>query len=214
MATAGNLCTTIIGDLSRSDTSLSDIVLIDIKSAIRDYEAYRFYFNERKLSITLSLTNTYALQLWTATDATLGDIIEVDNMTVLVNSGTRRYLLKEIAYNTMRDNDYGPGLPTGNPERYALFGQSIVLDTFPTPAITGTIDCHVKFADLALMSDSNVWTNDASELIRNAALKRLWGRRFKDMESAQSAAVGEQAALAALQRRTDGLSGGVVAAYL
>ncbi len=214
MATAGNLCTTIIGDLARSDTSISDIVLIDIKSAIRDYEAQRFYFNERKLSISLSSSNTYLLALWVATDATLGDIIEVDNMSVLVNSGTRRYKLNEITYDRMREQDYGPGLPTGNPERYAIFQQSIVIDTFPSPVITGTIDCHVKFLDLSVMADSNPWTNDASELIRNAALKRLWGRRFHDTELAQIAAVGEQLALAALQRRTDALSGGTVAAYL
>lgn len=214
MATVGALCTTIIGDLARGDLSISDIVLIDVKSAIRDYEAQRFYFNERKLSITLSSTNTYALSLWVATDATLADVIEIDNMTALVNTGTRRYMLTEVPYNTLRDDDYGPGVPTGNPERWALFNQAVVLDTFPSPAITGTIDCHVKFLEIAAFSDTNVWTNDASELIRNAALKRLWGRRFRDPDGAMVAAEGERLALAALQRRTDALSGGRIAAFL
>lgn len=215
MATVGALTTTIIGDLNRADVSLSDIVLIDIKSAVKDYEAYRFYFNERRLSITLSATNAYALSLWSATDATLGDIIEVDKMTVLVNTGTRRYALDEWAYSDLRDEDYGPGLPTGNPERYAIYNQQIILDTFPNPQITGTLDCHVKLAEMGTaFTDDNAWTNDAKELIRNATLKRLWGRRFKDPELAQMAAVGEQLALAALQRRTDALSGHVVSAFL
>lgn len=214
MATIGALTTTIIGDLGRQDLSISDIVLIDIKSAIKDYDATRFYFNERRLSITLSATNTYALSLWVATDATLSDIIEIDKVTVLVNGGTRRYALDEWQYSDLRDEDYGPGLPTGNPERYAIYSQSLVLDTFPSPAITGTIDCHVKFLDPVTFASDVPWSNDASELIRNATLKRLWGRRFKDYDAAQAAAQGEQAALAALQRRTDALSGNVVSAYL
>lgn len=213
MATVGNLITTIIGDLSRADTSLSDVVLIDVQSAIRDYEAYRFYFNERTLSITLSATNTYLLSLWVATDASLSDIIEVDNVSVVVG-GNRRYQLEEVTHDRLRYLDVGNSQPTGNPELYAMWSQSVVLDSFPAPAITGTLDCHVKLVELAAMSDSNAWTNDAKELIRNAALKRLWGRRFRDADSAQAAAVGEQLALAALQRRTDAVSSARITGYL
>lgn len=214
MATISALITTIISDLARSDPSLSDIVLIDVKSSIRDYEAHRFYFNERKLSITLSATNTYALSLFVATDGTLGDIIEIDKVSVLVSGGVRRYTLDETDYGTMRDNDYGPGAPAGNPGRYAIYNQSLIIDTFPNQVITGTIDCHVKFVDPITTASDNPWSNDASELIRNATLKRLWGRRFRDDSAAQAVAIGEQLALAALQRRTDALSGGTIPGYL
>lgn len=214
MATVGALTTTIIGDLNRGDLSISDIVLIDIKSAVRDYEAYRFYFNERQLSITLSATNTYALSLWTATDATLGDIIEVDALTVLIN-GNRRYQVTQRSHSDMVDLEYGPGIPGGNPENWCIYNQSIIIDTYPNPAITGTIRAHVKFADMGTaFTDDSPWTNDAKELIRNATLKRLWGRRFKSYDDAQAAAQGEQAALAALQRRTSALAGSVIGGYL
>lgn len=213
MATIGSLVTTIISNLARNDLSLSDIVLIDVQSAIKDYEAYRFHFNERTLSITLSATNTYALSLWVATDATLGDIIEIDNMSVVV-SGGRRYPLDEVGHDRMRWLDVGAGQPTGNPQLYSLWNQSVVIDSFPTTAITGTIDCHVKLKAVTAFTDDNAWSNDASELIRNAALKRLWGLRYHDYTAAQAAAVAEQDALGALQRKANALSGGRLRGYL
>lgn len=215
MATLADLQASIIRDLARSDTSITDIVTFDIISAIREYESQRFYFNERSLSITLSATNTYALSLWVATDATLADIIEIDQMSVLINSGTRRYMLKPIGFNQIRDEiDTQPAQPTGNPTYYALWSQSIKLDSYPATAITGTIDCHVRLKELATGSDTNAWTNDAFELIRFAAQKRLQGVRFANPMAAQAAAEGERIHLAALRRKTDALTENVIRGYL
>jgi hypothetical protein len=209
MATVGALCTTIIGDLQRSDTSLSDIVLIDIQSSIRDYEAQRFYFNERLLSVTFSNTYTYALSLYAAAGSGIADIIEVDGITVAVSS-TRSYDLEEKTSNWVMSRLNNAVL--GYPEFYALFNQSVLIDPYPASGqnYTSTMAAHVKFTEIAAggFATSNVWTNDASELIRNATLKRLYGRRFKSPEDAAMAAEGERLALAALRRRTDAVSGG------
>jgi hypothetical protein len=198
--------------LQRGDTSLSDIVLIDIQSSIRDYEAQRFYFNEKTLSITLSATDTYALSLFAAAGSGVSDIIEVDGIEVTVSS--RTYPLTNRGADEMHSMQ-GNGL-TGNPSFYGLFNQSVLIESKPSAAITATMAAHVKFTEIAAagFSTSNAWTNDASELIRNATLKRLYGRRFKDYEAAQAAGIAEQSALQALQRRTNALSGDSVDGYL
>jgi hypothetical protein len=212
MATAGGLCTTIISDLGRGDTSLSDIVLIDIQSAIRDYEAYRFYFNERALSVTLSATDTYALSLFAAAGTGISDIIEVDGIEIAVSS--RTYDLTEKTSAELHSRQ-GNGL-TGYPSLYAIFNQSVLIESKPSPAVISTAFCHVKFTEIAAggFSTTNVWTNDASELIRNAALKRLWGRRFRDYDAAQAAERAEGQALRALQRRTEALAGDRIEGFL
>ena len=64
MSSVGDLTTVIISDLGRGDTSLSDIILTDIRSSISQYENERFYFNEQFLTATFSATDTYALNLW------------------------------------------------------------------------------------------------------------------------------------------------------
>lgn len=213
MATAGNLVTTIIGDLARSDTSLSDIVLIDIMSSIRDYEQTRFYFNEQEISVSLSATDTYALSLFAAAGVGVADIIEIDSMTVAI-SATRSYELTERTARELQAMQ-GNGI-VGNPSYYAVFGQSLLIETKPTPTVLGVMCAHVKLTEIVAggFSTTNVWTNEASELIRNATLKRLWGRRFRDPESAQMAAAAERDALMALKRKTEGLSGNSIEAFL
>lgn len=212
MSTAGDLTTTIISDLNRADTSLSDIVLIDVLSAIREYEAQRFYFNEMTLAVTVTATNTYALSLFAAAASpALADIIEVDGIEILVNN-SRTYSLRQIGAQDMlrrQGNNY-----TGNPSFYAIYNQKVLIETTPSQVLTATMAAHVKFTPIAAFSDTNVWTNDASDLIRNATLKRLWGRKFKDYTAAQASGVAEQASLEALKRRTDALSGSKIDSYL
>jgi len=212
MATVGNLCTTIIGDLNRGDTSISDIVLIDIKSAVRDYETHRFYFNEQDISITLSATQTYLLSAVAAAGAGVSDIIEVDVFEVTVNG--RTYCLREKTWSELKHLDSGVSTLQGYPMYYSYWAQAVKIYPLPNGVYTGIISAHVKFTELAAMSDTNAWTNDASELIRCGALKRLYGRRFQDYTAAQAMQIAEDAALAALQRRTDATTGSTIQGYL
>lgn len=204
MATAGALCTTIIGDLGRNDTSLSDLVLIDIQSAIRGYEGERFFFNEQLISLTLSATDTYALSLF-ATAGTCADIIEVDGMSVAIST-TRNYDMQQISYDQMSSRRNNGA--NGNPTHYAIFNRSVFVDPKPTTALTVTMAAHIKATEIAAggFSTSNVWTTEASELTRNAALKRFYARRQKDMDSANAVALLETDEYNRLKRRTDALT--------
>lgn len=207
MATAGDLCTTIQSDVARSDPSISDVILLDIQSAIRDYEADRFFFNEQVISITVSATDTYALSLFAAAGS-VADIIEIDNVAVQINS-TRNYNLHQIdpvEMSQRRANNI-----QGYPTKWSLFARSLTLDPMPNAAYTLTIQAHVKATEIAAggFSTSNFWTNEASELIRNAAEKRLWGRRWKNPEAAQAAAFLEEQAYQKLKRKTDALTDGI-----
>lgn len=206
-----DLTVLIKSDLARNDVSLSDVILFDIRSAIRDYEAQRFYFNEKAMSVTLSNTNTYVLTLF-ATAASAADVIEVDD--VQLNQGGFRYRMDEIAWDRWVELDMG-GI-TGPPTKYAVFNQSLYVDPMPASGqnYVATMHGHVKYAEVTQGSDSNVWTLDGRELIRNAVLVRMYSRRFKDADLAIAAAQNEQRALAALQRRTDAQSGHIIRGYL
>lgn len=216
MATVGNLVTTIIGDLRRVDASLSDIVLVDIQSSIREYETHRFYFNEQKMSITLSATDTYALSLFAAAGSGVSDVIEVDWMNIQVATN-RTYILDEVTSQTLDMVSGGTTSLTGYPQMYTVFNQAIRI--YPMAASTGltsSIFGHVKFTEIAAgaFTATNPWTNDASDLIRNATLKRLWGRRYKDYDAAKACQLAELDSLRALQRRTEALSDQRLAGYL
>jgi hypothetical protein len=216
MATAGNLCTTIISDLGRSDLSMSDVVLIDIQSSIREYEAQRFYFNEQLLTVTLSATDTYALSLFAPSGSNVSDVIEVDNFDVIINS-SRKYRLAELTYRDFIEVSANSSGNQGYPQFFSIWNQAMKIFPLATTAgYTGELWAHIKFTEIAAVgfSTSNPWTNDASDLIRNATLKRLWGRRYRDMDAAQMAALAERDSLAALRRRTNALGGNVISGYL
>lgn len=204
------LTTLVTGDLTRTDITSAQ-VQTDIKSAVRDYEAYRFYFNERAITITISATSTYALALFAAASSGVSDIIEIDNMSVTVTGTVQD--LDEISFREYRQLAINSTL-TGYPTKYATNGQNVYLYPTPNGTYSVTMDAHVKFTELSAGTDSNAWTLDARELIRCATLKRLWGRLIKDPQQAQMMQEGENQALAALQRRTDALSGHTIAAYL
>lgn len=214
MATAGNLVTTIISDLGRGDTSLSDVVLIDVQSSIREYEAKRFFFNEQTLSVTLSATDTYPLSLF-ATAGSVADVVEVDSVTVVIGV-SRNYDLAEMPFKDLLAISANSAGVQGYPQFYSFWNRSLVINPAANAAYLASMYAHVKFTEIAAggFSTSNVWTNEASELIRNATLKRLWGRRYRDYEAAKAAGVAELDALQSLQRRTDAMSGGSLSGYL
>ena len=231
--TLSDLQQTIIQDLNRADTSLSDIILIDIQSSIRQYEGQRFYFNELAyLSIPLvSTVNVYPFSQWvtaaqnnvitsTATNDTQGigaqidDVIEVDSLQITVgaslSTAIRNYTLIEKPYRLIDDLDQGSPTLMGYPQYYAPFQKAIRI--YPRvspnlPLMTANLSGHVRFAPLSQPNDSNPWTNDAADLIRNATLRRLWQRRFRDAEGAEVSQQLEQESLQALQRRTSAQAG-------
>jgi len=213
--TAGDLCTTIINDLNRNDTSLSDTVLLNIQSSITEYETQRFYFNEQILTCTLSATDTYSLALWDASGNNVSDVIEVDFMEIVINA-TRNYQLQEFTSQDLALLSSNAQGIRGYPTHFSIFNQAIKIYPQANTEYTGRIYAHVKFSPIPTggFSVSNPWTNDGADLIRNATLKRLWGRKFRDYDAAQAAGVAEQASLLALRRRTDALSDQRISGYL
>ena len=200
----------IINDLNRGDTSLSDIILLDIQSAITQYETQRFYFNDGAVaSLTLSVTNTYALSLWVSTQGgVIDDIIEIDSIQVTIGA-TRNYTLIEKPYRYIDDLDQGAPTLMGYPQYFAIWNQSVRVYPKPSAALVlaANMSAHVRFANLNQPTDMNPWTVDGADLIRNATLKRLYARRFRDYDGAQAVGMLEQDALLALQRRTEALAG-------
>lgn len=199
-----NLQAIILSDLNNRAAPTSAQMLTEIQASIKDYEAYRFYFNERVCTrATVSGTASYAINLFDPSGVT--DIIEVDQATVTVNT-SNIYELDPITYAEYARLQSNTTL-TGYPEKYAIFNQTVYLYPTPNGVYTITISAHVRFTEVTTGTDSNAWTADGRELIRRSALKRLYGTLIKDEVQAQLMAVAEQQALASLDRRTDALSG-------
>lgn len=193
---------------------MSDVVLVDIKSSIIEYESQRFYFNEALLTCTLSATDHYALSAFATSVSGVSDVIEADNFDVIINA-SRKYRLTELTYRDYIEVSANSSGNQGYPQFFSIWNRNIYI--FPkanSVGYTGELWAHVKFSDIASFSASDVWSNEASDLIRNATLKRLWGRRYRDSDAAQMAAVAEQGSLQALRRKTQGLGGYVISGYL
>ena len=214
MATAGNLCTTIISDLNRGDLSISDIVLLDIQSAIRDYESYRFTFNEQILTVTVTATQTYALSLFAASGTGVAEVVEIDDLAITIPA-SRTYSIQEVTWMEMGDIDSGVGTLQGYPQIYAVYNQNLQIYPKPNALFLAVMSAHVKLTEIAAggMATSNAWTNQASELIRCAALKRLWGRKYQNMQMAQAMQVAESQALSSLQRRNEAITSTRIRGY-
>jgi len=200
------LTTKIIRDLSRGDLSISDALIPYIQSTVLDYEETRLYFNEQQISLTISLTNTYALSLF-ATAGSVADIIEVDRDGVRVTVNGRNYGLKEKSWRVLANMNTGVGTMQGYPTDYSIFNQALQIFPQPNATMTLTIDAHVRFTELVNLSDSNPWTVEGRNLLRYGTCARYTGAYLRDTAAAQMFTAAEQRSLASLLRRTEAMSG-------
>lgn len=202
--------------IPRSDIA-SATVITNINASIREYEGYRFWFNEQALGpVTLSATNTYSLSLWApgSSASTAADVVELDS--VRVNLANRAYTLTEKSYIELNDFDEQSGSTPGYPEFYAIYNKQLRVYPVPqsTVAMTATLSAHVKFPDLASGTDANCWTSDARWIIIYSTCKRLFGGYLQDPDQAAIFAQLESARVAVLQRRTSGLAGNRIRSVL
>jgi len=199
------LLTLVTGELNRGDVTSAQITT-EIQSAIRDYEALRFWFNEKSIQFTISATVTYALSTLAAKVSGADDIIEVDDLSVQVSGYWQS--MQEVTW-----EEYGvravATTVTGIPTIYSIFDESLYIWPMPDTTYTGALTAHIKYTELSAGADTNPWCTDARELVRNAALARIFMWRLRDPDNARMAQYGAEQALNFLMRRTDAQSGHV-----
>lgn len=137
-----------------------------ILSAIAHYARERFYFNTK--------TNTFSTvanqEYYSSSDfSDLTNLVEIDGMTVTL--GSTKLPMKKMDFEPI--NDSQSGSVKGLPRYFAYYKQNLRLYPIPDAVYTITVAYLYKLTALSAGSDSNAWTTDGEELIRNRAKAAL-----------------------------------------
>lgn len=196
MATLATLKAEIAVDIIRPATTY---IASAITAAIGDYEHERFWFNETRgfTFSTVAATADYAL---TSVSTTIADFITIDWVQILVGTQAR---------NLVRDPDLAEmdmliatASLSGEPTSFGYFGESFRLYPIPDQVYTMRVAGHYKLADLTGDDQSNAWTTEAYQLIRNRAAARVFTSPFRNLAMAQVAEASAQDQLNRLRSQT------------
>ena len=185
------------GSASAAASGIEAIIQREILSAIKHYERERFYFNTR-------ITDTFALVVdqeyyGSAALAAIPNLIAIDDMYVTLDSV--RYHVTPAPFDEIAAAQTGSA-KSDPPYRYAIYAQQIRFYPIPSAVRTVTMADHYRLTTLSAGSDSNAWTTDAEELIRNRAESVIWARILREVEQAAVSKTAEMEALAILHRET------------
>lgn len=147
-----------------SDSNLTTQINRAIQSAIAHYERQRFYFNTR-------VTDTFALvadqEYYGSSDlAAIPNLLAIDDMYATISGS--RYQIVPVSFDDIAAEQTGT-LEADPPYRYAYHAQQIRMFPVPSAARTVTMADHYRLTALSADGDSNAWTTDAEELIRQRA---------------------------------------------
>lgn len=195
MSTYGDMKARIADELSRTD--LSSQIASEIQSAIFYYQDDRFYFDQRR-DVTF---NTVASQeFYSNSDITnFNLLIDLDAVTVTVNGN--RFNVKPWPYPDLEMISVTT-TTLGEPNYYAIYAQQMRLYPIPQQVYSVRLSGVFSLAAPVLDADSNAWTNDAEELIRARAKKKINLNYIKDTEQATIDQTSETEAYNGLINRT------------
>lgn len=183
-------------------TDLSDAIANAISDAIAEYQGRRFWFNQARSSFSTADGTEYY-----STSVIPTDIAQIDSLRLTANGDI--YVMHEMPWQWMEDIST---TTEGRPTRWAFYGQQIRLYPIPDAVYTVSIAYHKKVAAPAADGEAdNPWMTYAEELIRSAALMRVYMNNL--LNPAMAGAHGSRAdrAYARLIRESHKLeSGGLV----
>ncbi len=176
--TYGDMQTRIADELARTD--LTSQIQLAILSAIAHYERRRFYFNE-----TTSTFSTVANQEYYSSSnlADIATLVEIDSIRVTISSTRYTLIPRDFAY---LDAICTNASATGNPTDYCYYQEQIRLYPIPSTARTVTMAYIKRLATLSASGDSNAWTTDAEELIRQRAKCDLFANVIRSPDEAMA----------------------------
>lgn len=157
MATYGNLQDKINLDYLNNMTLVSEVKRA-IQTAIRCYEIEPFWFNEAQTAIA-----TTALQSYITVPT---DFLTVTRLELSWSAGNYDELQRENFSYIRRLNVTSS---TGQPTSFTYWGDRFELAPIPNAVYNGTLYYIKTLPTLSADSDTNVWTNEAANLIAHAA---------------------------------------------
>lgn len=194
MTTYATMRSRIEDEIARTD--LTTQVNRAILSAIKFYERKKFYFNT---SVTSTFTTVADQEYYGTADlAAIPNIVEI-----LALKGTlsgSKLPIRPVDFNTI--DAAQSGSVKGFPEYFTYFAQQIRLYPMPNAAWTMTLAMVYRLTALSADSDSNVWTTDAEQLIRQNAKRMLYLDVIRDRDGAETAAILEKEAYDVLRNET------------
>lgn len=195
MTTFLNLRNAVVADLRRSD--LTTEVNAAINAAVTDYAATRFWFNDTR---TITFSTVAGQEFYGAADlASIPRIVKIDSI-VVTDGGTR--------YPTTRtSNDEIEELAdvTANSSRpwlYAYIDSDIRFYPIPNAAYPVRVTGFVRPVALSSDADTNGFTENAFDLIRYSAARRVFASPVRNMEQAGAMGALEREQLARLKDET------------
>lgn len=138
-----------------------------IKNAIKDYECYRWWFNETATSTVTTVG--------TASISVPSDFLILDRLEITYGGSQLRLI--EDQHDVVRE--LMAVSATGIPTHYTYRGDKFQLALIPDSAYAVTCFYVHSLAELSADTDSNVWTNEAANLIAHAATVDVLGSTLK-----------------------------------
>lgn len=152
-----------------------------IQSAIAKWEREHFYFNE--VEDINGFSTVQGQEFYTSADyAPIGTNIHLDKIWVLISSN--RYSLNPRTEQYLSDTSLNPSVQ-GQPIDYALYARTLRLYPIPDGAYPVTFEGTKRFAMLSADTDTNVWLQDAADLIKAEAKLDLLTHTLKRADQAK-----------------------------
>jgi len=185
------LRTRIIDELANDGALTTAQVNYAIHDAIKHYERRNWWWNQK----TGTLTTVASQEYYSSTDlADIPDIVQIVAAAITYNGIISP--LRALDYLTI--DDAQDGITETVPTNFAVFKENIRLFPIPDGAYPITLSYVYRLTALADDTDSNAWTTDAEELIRQSAKRRIALNYFHVEDVAARCGVMEQEAFDAL----------------
>ncbi len=148
------------GDISASQINYA------INDAIKLYQRRPWWFNVRMVTFTTSANGEYYVS---TPPATFEDMIAVQSI-VIENSGVKSPM---VAVDNLEIDYSQDGTVTGVPCNYSRTANKMRFFPIPDAAYTIYLTFVYKLDPLVDDADENAWTDEAEELIRQSAKRRI-----------------------------------------
>jgi polyhydroxyalkanoate synthesis regulator phasin len=192
MTTYSTMRTRIADEMVNDGDITSAQINYAIQDAIKQYERRPWWWNQK----TDTMSTVASQEYYSSSDlADIPDIVQI--VAATVTSGNLKSPLRAVDYLTIDDEQ--DGSVEGEPRCFAVFKEQIRLYPIPEAVYTVTLSYIYRLTALSADGDSNAWTTDAEELIRQGAKRRIALNYLQADDLAGRFAVMEREAFTELQ---------------
>lgn len=179
--------TRILDELANDGAITASQVNYAIQDTIKAYERKEWWFNSNIATFWTVPDQEY----YSSTDfSDLPNAVSIVSMVITVNG--LKAPLRGVDFNTIDDSQ--TGTVNGIPRYYAYFDQVLRFFPIPSAAFLMTVSYIYRLPALTADGDSNAWTTECEELVRQGAKKRIALNVLQADEIAQRCAVLEKEA--------------------